>query len=99
MVIRAARRVAALETIQHLPGFGDFPRLIIKNAQSGITTGPLRQKVHGALEVFRGLRSFALQNRNDSQTPQDFPGARNSAEPFPPRTFGTRDPIFPEVEG
>src|SRR2546430_15029502 len=98
MHIQSTGCVAALEAIQHFPGFGDFSCLIIKSAQGGITTGPLRQKVHGALEVLRSLRGLPFQGRDDSQSPEDFSGAGNSRQPLAQRFFGSADVIFAELD-
>src|SRR5205823_4896345 len=76
----------------------DFSGLIIKNAQSGIAPGPLRQKVHGTLEIFRGLRSLPFQHGDDSQAPEDFSGAGNSRQTFPQRLFGAADIIVAELD-
>ena len=96
--VEASGGVAAPKTIQHFPCFGDFTRLVIKNTERGIASGPLRQQVHGALEVLRGLRGLPLQGGDDSQTPQDFSGTGNPRQPLAQRFFGAGDVIFAELD-
>ena len=77
-----AAGVAAFEAIQHFAGFFDLSGLIIEDAERGVASRPFGQQIHGAFQAFGGLCGFAFEGRDNSQSPQNFPGAGNSRQAF-----------------
>ena len=78
--IQAGTGMTAFETVENFARFRILPRLIVENAERGITARPFGQEVNGAFEAFGSLDGISAQSGDNAESPENFAGAWNAFE-------------------